>query len=131
MRKFLQIFFIASACTLLSASIGFSQPYWNEWINFSQQYYKMPVSSNGIYRLDLNTLSSAGIPISGIDARNFQIFYRGQEQFIYVQDNNNNNSLDGNDYIEFYGQKNDGSLDATLYKGDLYNQPVRQPNPYY
>lgn len=131
MRRSLQIFIVISCCSLLSSAISSAQPYWNEWINFSQKYYKIPVDSNGIYRLDPAILAGAGIPVAAIDARNFQIFFRGQEQFIYVLDNNSNNTLDGTDYIEFYGKKNDGSLDSILYKGDLYNKPVRQPNPYY
>ncbi|MBI4929964.1 MAG: hypothetical protein HY841_04315 [Bacteroidetes bacterium] len=115
------------------SSFCFSQPqiYWNEWINFSQTYYKIPIAKNGIYRLDFQTLSNAGINPLTKDSRNFQIFFRGQEQYIYVEDKNGNDTLDTNDYIEFYGQKNDGSLDSVLYKGDLYDKPVRQPNPYY
>lgn len=104
--------------------------YWNEWINSSQQYYRIPVAQNGIYRLDPATLSGAGIP-AGTNADFFQLFFRGQEQYIYVQDNNEDNFLNGTDYIEFYGQKNDGSLDSTMYKGTLYQNAVRQPNPYY
>ena len=130
MRKYLQLLFSASVLLALSASCCFSQPYWNEWISFSQKYYRIPVAANGMYRLNNADLLNAGIP-STIDSRTFQIFFRGQEQYIYVQDVNSNNLLDGNEYIEFYGQKNDGSLDSTLYKNVLYDQPVRQPNPYY
>ncbi|MBI3500684.1 MAG: hypothetical protein HY063_02730 [Bacteroidetes bacterium] len=104
--------------------------HWNEWINYGQQYYKIPVAQNGIYRLDYATLSPV-INVSNIDLHKFQIFFRGQEQYIYVKDNGNNDTFDINDYIEFYGRKNDGSLDSVLYKGDLYNLKVRQPNPYY
>lgn len=133
MKRYLHIFFLFSVFCLLPASCCFSQidPYWNGWINFSQKYYKIPVTQNGIYRLDSTALSNAGIPVSTIDVRYLQIFFRGQEQYIYIKDQNGNDALNSNDYIEFYGQKNDGSLDSVLYKGDLYNQPVRQPNPYY
>lgn len=130
--RFLKIavWVFTSAVCHLTSYISSSQPYWNEWINFSQQYYKIPVAQNGIYRLDPATLSGAGIP-AGTNVDFFQLFFRGQEQYIYVQDNNGDKFLNGNDYIEFYGQKNDGSLDEELYKGDLYLNPARQPNPYY
>ena len=92
----------------------------------------MLVDSNGIYRLDSLTLANAGINLSTIDPRYFQIFFRGQEQYVYVADKNGNNIFNKNDYIEFYGQRNDGSLDSVLYDGSLYKTPrVHQPNPYY
>src|ERR1051326_2009115 len=114
-------------------SFGFcsAQQYWNEWIKYNQQYYKIPITQNGIYRLDYTQLVTAGISASNINLHQFQIFFRGQEQYIYIEDQNGNDTFDLNDYIEFYGQKNDGSLDSTLYKGDFYNQPTRHPNPYY
>ena len=130
MRKYLQTFLFASCCYLLNAPSCYSQKYWNEWINFSQKYYKIPVSQNGIYRLDSSTLSKAGVPVSLIDPRNIQLFFRGQEQYIFVQ-GESDSIFNSSDYIEFYGQKNDGALDSILYKGDLYNRPVHQPNPYY
>jgi len=130
MPKSFQIFFIGFCCYLLSASYCAAQPYWNEWINFSQKYYKIPVSQNGIYRLDAVTLANAGISLTSTDPRNFQLFFRGEEQHIYVA-GESDGIFNASDYIEFYGRKNDGSLDSILYKGDLYNKPVRQPNPYY
>ncbi|TAL60517.1 MAG: hypothetical protein EPN85_07050 [Bacteroidetes bacterium] len=122
------IFF--SVFCLPPAACCFSQPYWNEWINFSQQYYKIPVSQNGIYRMDSLTLSGAGIQLSAVDPRNLQLFFRGQEQYVFVK-GEADGIFNSSDYLEFYGQKNEGSLDSTLYKGDLYNKSVRQPNPYY
>ena len=133
MRKFLQILSFTIVYCLLFTVYSSSQPYWNEWIVFSQKYYKIPVSQNGIYRLDYQKLLSNASTqqLLSIDTRNFQIFFRGIEQHIYIKDADANNLIGPNDYIEFYGQKNDGSLDSILYKGDLYKNPVRQPNPYY
>jgi len=143
MRRFLQIFFLSSVFCLPArlhllllmagglSSYCFAQPdttYWNEWINFSQKYYKIPVTQNGIYHLDSLTLANAGI--QNVNPKNFQLFFRGQEQYIYIK-GETDNVFNLSDYIEFYGQKNDGSLDSVLYKGDLFNKPVRQPNPYY
>lgn len=121
---------LTAYCQLLLPTASSSQPYWNEWINFSQKYYKIPVTQNGIYRLDYSTLSNAGIPVSTLDPHNIQIFFRGEEQYIYIK-GEADSIFNSSDYIEFYGQKNDGTLDSILYKGDLYNKPARQPNPYY
>ncbi|HEY4799607.1 MAG TPA: C25 family cysteine peptidase, partial [Bacteroidia bacterium] len=130
MKKKLQIFSVLVLLSLFANSYCFSQPqkYWNEWINFSQSYFKIPITKNGIYRIDSLTLAHAGI--TAVDPRNFQLFFRGQEQYIYVK-GEADGVFNSSDYLEFYGQKNDGSLDSVLYKGYLYNQTVRQPNPYY
>jgi hypothetical protein len=85
----------------------------NEWINYAQPYYKIQVAQNGIYRLSHDYLTQAGI--SGVDPRTFQLFRRGKEVAIHVS-----GEADGQfgpaDFIEFYGEKNDGKLDVELYK---------------
>jgi len=47
----------------------------NEWINYSQFYYKIKVGQNGIYRIDSAALAKAGIPVNSIDNRNYQLFF--------------------------------------------------------
>lgn len=113
-------------CTVVGLQGVLSQAYTNDWINFSQQYYKLRVVEEGIYRLAHADLVSAGVPISGIDPRRLQLFHRGVEQAIKVQ-GQNDAVFDPSDYIEFYGKKNDGTLDRGLYVAanaqphDLYN----------
>ncbi|MFT5228640.1 MAG: hypothetical protein ACI9EV_001791, partial [Urechidicola sp.] len=55
---------------ILCSLQGYSQPYGNEWIDFSQQYYSFDIIENGVYRIDYNKLLEAGIPLSSIDPRN-------------------------------------------------------------
>lgn len=100
-----------------------AQPYGNEWINYGQKYYKIKIAQKGIYRIDSTALANAGI--TGVDPRNFQLFNKGIQQYIHVQ-GEGDGSFDGTDFIEFYGDKNDGSLDASLY---TYAPFI--PNPYY
>ncbi len=100
-----------------------AQTYENSWINYSQSYYRIKVWQDGLYRIPTNTLLFSGIPVTGIDCRNIQIFHNGQEQYIYLFDQNGNNHLDAGDYIEFYAQHNDGSLDTKMYL-----DPSWQPN---
>jgi len=98
--------------------------YSNTWIVPSQQYFKIPVAKEGIYRLTRANLQAAGFPVNN-DPRYIQIFHRGDEQSIYVKGQSDGN-LGSSDFIEFYGQKNDGTLDAQLYKPSSL-----QPHKYY
>jgi len=90
----------------------------NNWINFAQPYYRMPVAKAGIYRLTYNDLQSAGIPVGAVDPRFLQVFHRGVEQAIIVQ-GQADAQLNQGDYLEFYGERNDGTRDA-LYISPLH-----------
>lgn len=96
----------------------------NEWFDPSQRYFTFKIGQNGVYRLDYNTLLNFGIPIDEINPKTIQIFKNGEEQYLFVSGQDDNN-FDINDFIEFYATKNDGTLDTELYK-DSSNQP----NPY-
>lgn len=104
-----------------------AQTYGNEWINYSQFYYKIKIAQNGVYRIDSATLAAAGVPVGvgGIDPNRFQIFNKGVQQYIYVE-GENDNVFNTSDFIEFYAEKNDGSLDSLLYTNSNF-----VPNPYY
>ena len=121
---------LLALCLLLFLFIGLeAQPFSNGWINYSQDYYKIKIAQSGIYRLDSATLSSAlatnGIQLSNIDPHRFQIFNKGVQQYIYIQ-GENDGQFNGSDFIEFYAEKNDGSLDSLLYVNTSF-----LPNPYY
>lgn len=96
----------------------------NEWINYSVPYYKIPVGKDGIYRLTRTQLVAAGIP-PFVDPKTIKIFHRGTEQAIYVE-GEGDNQLNTNDFVEFYGRKNDGTLDA-----QLFTTPTAQPHKLY
>ncbi len=102
--------------------LGQAQNYGNEWIDFSQQYYKIKITTSGIHRISYATLVSSGIPVQSLNPKNIQIFGRGEEQYIYIH-GENDNAFNAGDYIEFYGMKNDGWLDQYIY-----NNPADQPN---
>ena len=102
-----------------------SQTYGNEWINYSQFYYKIKIAQDGVCRIDSVTLAAAGIPIGSINPKNFQIFNKGVQQYIYVE-GESDNVFNSGDFIEFYAQKNDGAIDSLLYINTSF-----VPNPYY
>lgn len=95
-------------------SEAFSQVFGNEWINYSQSYYSIKIVNDGVYRIDSLALANAGIPVGSIASENFQLFGREKEIPIHIQDGGDS-SLDGTDYILFFGQRNDGWLDSTIY----------------
>ena len=120
MRRIYILFLIIFCATTLQA-----QPFGNEWINYSQKYYKIPITKEGIYRISRTTLENSGVLINSIDPRSFQIFYRGQEQYIYFS-GNNPYIFYPLDYLEFYAKGNDGWLDSALF------EPITDiTNPYY
>ncbi len=120
-----KLFYIFIFFFTFLVSYSYSQPYGNEWINYSQQYYKINVCKNGIYRINYTALITAGIPTGSFDPRSFQIFNNGTEQHIYIK-GENDGIFNTNDYIEFYAEKNDGWLDA-----QLYDAPSSQVNTNY
>ena len=109
-------------CAFISAAVG---QYSNSWIDYSQTYFKIPVAETGVYRITYSDLIDAGFSEAGIDPRWFKIYHRGREQAILVN-GQEDGIFDEGDYIEFYGQKNDGTLDEQLYLS-----PELQPHKYY
>ena len=87
-------------------------PYNNEWIDYSKTYYKFNVGQTGIYRISQSTLSSIGI--GGTQAQYFQLWRNGREVPLYTSVPSG--PLGAGDYIEFWGEKNDGRPDTTLYR---------------
>ena len=108
----------------LSGSGAWAQsgPYGNEWVVSSQQYYKVKVTRDGLYRLDYQYLLQAGL--SGIDPSRLQLWRRGREVAVYQ--GGGRNVFDPTTYLEFFGQRNDGRLDR-----DLYKTAAEQPHQLY
>lgn len=99
------------------------------WINFNQVYYKLSTARDGIYRVTYSDLLAAGVPVDSVDPRLLQVFHRGTEQAISFQHAQvpPNGTFDSNEYFEFFGRRNDGTRDRSLYRPEstqphaLYN----------
>jgi hypothetical protein len=102
----------------------FAQNYGNEWINFNQDYFKIKIGKEGIYRIAYSELQSAGFPVTTVNPRNIQLWIQGKEQPIIISDESDN-KFDPGDYIEFYGTYNNGTLDSSLY---IFSE--QQPHTY-
>jgi len=98
-----------------------AQSYNNEWINFSQTYYKFKVGATGLYRIPASVLAANGM--SGVPAQNFQLFRNGKEVPIYTS--TPSGPLGSGDYIEFWGIMNDGVPDKALYRSPGYQQTTQ------
>ncbi len=127
--KKLYVFFI-----LLFTSAGANAQYNNEWITFpngqlqsSQQYFRISIWKEGVYRLSYNDLQTAGIDTNNwFQPSRFQLYYQGKEQSIEVIDNGQQGIFRSGDYIQFYGKINTSKLDTALYdSGEV------AVNPYF
>ncbi len=101
--------------------VGVDTLYGNEWIDYDLPHYKVMVAENGIYRLSYQDLINKGIAANNIDGTNYRLYHMGEEIPIHVS---SNNAFGANDYIEFFGKKNQSELDEFLYnfpETDLLN----------
>ncbi len=115
------IFLTIAALSFVVLAYG---QYGNEWIDYNKSYYKVQTAEDGIYRISYTDLVNLGFPIT-VDPRRIQLFHRGEEVAIHIQ-GQGDAVFDPTDYIEFYGQRNDGTLDAGLYE-----PASAQPHPFY
>ncbi|MCE3258732.1 MAG: hypothetical protein K0S12_373 [Bacteroidetes bacterium] len=109
MRRLLPIIFIC----IIAVTTSRAQIYGNSWINFSQQYVKIPVPKEGIYRID-STILASHFNLSLTDPKNFQLFIKGKEQHLYIK-GEADGKINTGDYIEFYATNFMGDVDSLLY----------------
>ncbi|MCK9254180.1 MAG: hypothetical protein GX793_08115 [Bacteroidales bacterium] len=126
MKIHLKIFNIILFFLLVYTNYVYSQDSHTSWINYNQQYYKIQLSQDGLYRIPYANLLQAGIPVDNIDPRWIQIFFQGQEQYIYIHNEGTSGIFDPNSYIEFYGKRNKSKLDL-----GFYDDPDNCVNPDY
>ncbi|MBS1654526.1 MAG: hypothetical protein JSU05_06765, partial [Bacteroidetes bacterium] len=110
MKRFLLFLFIVISYAARS------QAYNNEWIDYSKTYYKFKVGQTGLYRISQATLSSIGLSTTSADQ--FQLWRNGKQVPIYTTVPAG--PLGASDYIEFWGEMNDGKPDNILYLNPDY-----------
>ncbi len=110
---------------VFAGQTSFSQSYRNDWIDYSKTYYKFklggfgvdPINSpgqikSGLVRIPQSRLVAAGL--GSVPANQFQLFRNGEEVALYTTITTG--LLGSSDYIEFWGEINDGKLDNDLYR---------------
>ena len=109
----------------------YAQGFQNDWINYNNKYLYFKIVDKGIYRLDYPTLNSAlnkigtSITNPSFNHSQLQLVKNGKQVPLFIEDGGDGN-LDPGDFIEFFGEGNDGWLDSALYE-----DPNDQNNPNY
>lgn len=126
MRKLLNLLVLLtlSGPAFSQMLVGTDTLYGNEWINYDQSYYKIPIAKDGLYRLDAATLQQAGIVLSELSGDRLSLYHMGQEIPIHLSSSGN---LAGGDYLLFWGKQNRGEFDTHLFDDPAENQL----NPLY
>ena len=86
--------------------------YGNEWISFDQSYFKFKIGNDGFYRLDRNTLSDYGLPVTTVEARHFQFWHLGEE--VSVKSTTDGIMGEKDNFI-ILAKANDGTFDRHLF----------------
>ncbi len=111
-KNLLLLFLLGNICV-------HAQNYNNEWIDYSKTYYKFKVGADRLYRITQPALASLGL--QNTPAEHFQLWRNGKEVAIYTTAQTG--VFGASDYIEFWGEMNDGKPDR-----DLYRNPNHQLN---
>ena len=110
MKRILLLLLIA-----FSLSAG-AQVYNNEWIDYNKTYYKFKAATTGLYRISQPALASIGLENTNADY--FQLWRNGKQIPLYTSVQNA--IFGSSDYIEFWGEMNDGKPDNPLYREPDY-----------
>ena len=100
---------------VLFAATGYAQ-LGNSWIDYNKTYYKFKIDKDSLYRIPQAVLQAAGL--GSTPAQNFQLWRNGSEVRIYTSVSTC--VLGAADYIEFWGEMNDGKPDKNLYRNTDY-----------
>jgi hypothetical protein len=120
----MKIYLLSIVLLFLSNFSIYAQTFGNEWISYDQPHYKFKVVSEGIHRIDYQTLVDAGISPVSFSSSNMQIFGKEKEQPLLIIDGGDD-SFDLGDYFLFYADRIDGWLDSTLYvEADKIGNPA-------
>jgi hypothetical protein len=101
---------------LLFCSIGATAQLNNSWIDYSKTYYKFKLGEDNLYRIPQSAFAAVGLGTTNAD--HFQLWRNGVEVRLYTPITAA--PLGTSDYVEFYGEMNDGKADKTLYRNPQF-----------
>ena len=107
--------FLISTIILLLAFAGFSQLN-NSWIDYNKTYYKFKIVKDNLCRITQPALAAIGLGSTPV--QNFQLWRNGKEVRLYTSVASG--ALSAADYLEFWGEMNDGKPDKTLFRNTDY-----------
>ncbi len=106
---------ILTPIIVLLALTGFAQLN-NSWIDYSKTYFKFKIAKDSLCRIYQPALASIGL--GATPAENFQLWRNGKEVRMYTSVPSG--VLGAGDYLEFWGEMNDGKPDKNLYRNTDY-----------
>lgn len=125
---------------------GFLKPGVVYPFDLSDNWYKVIVRENGIYKIDRTTLIQAGVPVSSLDPRTLRMFSGGgkvlpldnsnpflelREMAIFVS-GEDDGSFDSEDFILFFGwSTNDWDFDSGGEVTGFYTNPFTNDNVFW
>ena len=86
----------------------------NSWIDYNKVYFKFKIAEDKLVRIPQTTIAAIGL--TNTAAKSFQLWRNGQQVRLFVSAVNPNSALGTSDYIEFWGNMNDGLADKQLYR---------------
>jgi Peptidase family C25/CARDB len=103
---------ILSALIILLFAFNSNAQLNNSWIDYNKTYYKFKLAKDTLTRIYQPVLAAAGL--GSIPAQNFQLWRNGKEVRIFTSVPTG--VLGSGDYLEFWGEMNDGKPDKALYR---------------
>jgi len=88
----------------------------NSWIDYSKTYYKFKLTKDTLTRIYQPVLAAAGL--GSVPAQNFQLWHNGKEVRMFTSVATG--VLGSGDFLEFWGEMNDGKPDKALYRNVDY-----------
>ncbi len=111
--RFILFFLFLTAGAHAQIWNGTDTLYGNEWINFSQSYFKIRVAEDGIYRIPYQTLADAGLPLDVVPGAQFRLYRYGRQEPVFTT---TDGLFSAADFIEFFGERNRDMLDRQLFE---------------
>jgi len=105
MKKLLLPFLLLAAFTV-KAQLN------NSWIDYNKTYYKFRLAKDSLTRIPQSAIAAVGL--GAVNADHFQLWRNGQQVRLYTSVSGA--PLAAADYIEFWGEMNDGKPDNQLYR---------------
>ncbi|MGQ9863433.1 MAG: putative type IX secretion system sortase PorU2 [Bacteroidia bacterium] len=108
----------------IALALAQSYTYGDEWYNPNLTYRKLLTWADGVYRVYGSELN---LPPTAHPDR-LHLIFRGREVPMYVYNAGDPSVFEATDYVEFWGQQNDGWVDTPLYRHPLTLR--KDPNGY-
>lgn len=124
-QTIITLLLLGGLCSLSAQMfVGQDTLYGNEWIDHSRTYYKISVPRDGVYRINGQAMTDAGIAVGSVPGTDWRLYHNGVQTPVFV-------STEGlffnTDFVEFWGEKNRNELDVHLSD----NPDADLVNPWY